>query len=54
MLDQEVWEEAVKAVRLSMLERKTRDPHDRRIVAAIIDAFCDNLYEELKRREMET
>lgn len=54
MLDQEVWEEAVKAVRLSMLERKTRDPHDRRIVAAIIDAFSDSLYEELKRREMET
>ena len=47
MIDRDIWEDAIKGERQAMLDQ-TRDPHTRRKVAAIIDAFSDRLYDRLE------
>ncbi len=51
MIDRSTWEYAVKDERQAMLDR-THDPQSRRMVAAVIDAFCDRLYERLETNEV--
>ena len=50
MIERSEWEEAVKEVRQKMLD-KTGDVQYRRMVAAVMDAAFDLLYEDLETRE---
>ena len=50
MIDRDLWEDEVKYVRQKFLD-KTSDPKTRRMVAAVIDAFSDELYDQLNTTE---
>ena len=50
MIDRDLWEDEVKYIRQKFLD-KTRDPQTRRMVAAVIDAFSDELYDQFNTTE---
>lgn len=50
LISREEWEDAAKDVRQKMLS-KTYDIQYRRMVASVIDAAFDLLYEDLETRE---
>ena len=50
MIDRDLWEDEVKYVRQKFLD-KTRDPQTRRMVVAVIDAFSDELYDQMNTTE---
>ena len=47
MIDRNLWEDNVKYVRQKFLD-KTKDVQFRRMVAAVIDSFSDELYDQLE------
>lgn len=47
MIDRDLWEDNVKYIRQKFLDR-TKDVQFRRMVAAVIDSFSDELYDQLK------
>ena len=52
MVDREVWEDSVKYLRRKYLD-KTHDMEHRLTLAGMIDAFSDDLYETLEKKEQE-
>lgn len=47
MIDRDLWEDNVKYIRQKFLD-KTKDVQFRRMVAAVIDSFSDELYDQLE------
>jgi ATP-dependent protease HslVU (ClpYQ) peptidase subunit len=51
MIDRDLWEDNVKYIRQKFLD-KTKDVQFRRMVAAVIDSFSDELYDQLETTMM--